>query len=106
MTEGFTVINGGASQRETFPRCDSTPLAIISIRLEDMEGEGLPPNVVYHSLFQYLPKNIVYIDLPFNLRTSTSQRGYTMRVNELARRLKSGDLKRCVSQILLPNASY
>lgn len=94
MSSGFTKILGGPSQRQVLPRCETVPIAVLAIRLSSMCDDGSPPRSVYHGMVSYLPDNMVYIDLPFNFSDSKGEEDYETRITRLAKRLKTGALKK------------
>lgn len=92
------VVKGGAAQRQLLPTLDSTPLLIISFRLEGMEPNGYPPNATFHELFHWLPGNLVMVDIPFNLDADHIA-DFKDDMDKLMSRLETGDLQRCVTSI-------
>lgn len=89
------VVKGGATQRQLLPTLDSTPLLMISFRLEGIEANGHPPIAAFHELFHWLPGDLVMADIPFNLDADHIGE-FQDKMGELILRLETGDLQRCV----------
>lgn len=83
---------GVASTRESFPRCVSEPVLVISITLEGMPDTG-PPRVFYESLAPYLRGGIAYAVLQYNFNTAKGMNSYVERANSLVDMVRSGCLK-------------
>jgi hypothetical protein len=61
-----------------------------------MESIGLPPFLVYHHLYAYLPNNLEHVVLSFDLSDSEGVQAYADDMKALIDRLEHGDLSRCV----------
>jgi len=88
--------NGQASTRESFPRCTSEPLAIISITLQGLADDG-PPKVAYEHIVPYLRGNACYVNIDFNFGTDQDSQSFSKRLDRLADCLEKGELKRYVN---------
>jgi hypothetical protein len=93
---GKTKVPGAFSQRELLPICSTQPLAILSFRLISIPSLGLPPNLVFHHIFGYLPEGVVLIDMPFDFSSGDTAVDYDERVNDLVQRFTTGDLQKQV----------
>lgn len=79
--------------RESFLRCVSEPLAVLSIILQGMPDEG-PPKIVYEHLVPYLQGNACYAKVDFNFGTPKGCASFTTRLNALVKMFQAGQLKR------------
>lgn len=90
---------GQASIRESFPRCVSEPLAIISITLQGMPDDG-PSKAIYEHLIPYLQGNTCYVNIDFNFGTNHDSTSFLERLNSLVDLFVTGELQRCVNSAL------
>jgi hypothetical protein len=67
----------------------TTPLAIISIRLEGMIHN--PSILVYHHIHSWLHGNLVHVDFDFNLEKYDND--FVTRLDMMLDRFINGDLK-------------
>lgn len=76
--------------RRTFSPLDSSPLFIVSFRLEALPEIGNPPIVTLHDLYQWFPEgNIEYVDIPFNLDDKGGQALFERRIERFVKKYKS-----------------
>lgn len=66
---------------------------VISIRLQDITDMGSPAVLAYHFLYNWLPEDIEYIDLPFTLDDAGSEK-YEREVKKLVKMLSTGEFKK------------
>jgi hypothetical protein len=83
-------------QRQTLPTLDSAPVVILSIRLEGIDAQGKPSTAAYVDLYNWLPNNLVLVDMPFNL-DGQHKHDFDARMSQLIERLETGDLQRYVA---------
>ncbi|KAF8063634.1 hypothetical protein FPV67DRAFT_1672646 [Lyophyllum atratum] len=87
-------LSGGPTTRESFALCSSPALVVISVRLASVNPNGDSARVVFHNLAPYLPNNVAFIDLPWDMGSDTKFEEYNSKVDILVNRLKNGDLRR------------
>ncbi|KAF8054725.1 hypothetical protein FPV67DRAFT_1460533, partial [Lyophyllum atratum] len=87
-------LSGGPTTRESFTLCSSPALVVISVRLASVNPNGDSARVVFHNLAPYLPNNVAFIDLPWDMGSDTKFEEYNSKVDILVNRLKNGDLRR------------
>ena len=87
------LFKGISSTRESFPRCVSEPLAIISITLQGFPDDG-PSRTTFDHLVPYLKGNTCYVNLDFNFGSGLEHQSFVERVETLVDLLKSGELAR------------
>ncbi|KAF8227676.1 hypothetical protein L208DRAFT_1295344, partial [Tricholoma matsutake] len=79
--------------REFAPVCSAEPLLVLTIKLSSIPDDGLPPVLVYQSLYPYLPGLIQHVCMSFDLSTSDGLDEYSASICKIASRISSGDLK-------------
>ena len=77
-----------SSARQHWPTVLTTPLAIISIRLDGMKDA--PSIMTYHHIHPWLKGNLIYVDLDFNFEKGDHE--FSERLNLMLDRFESGDL--------------
>lgn len=87
---------GQSSIRESFPRCVSEPLAVVSITLQGMADDG-PSKAVYHHIHPYLRGNACYVNLDYNFGTAPDLASFSDRLNSLVDAFETGELQRYVN---------
>jgi hypothetical protein len=75
------------TSREHWPKNLTTPLAIISIHLEDMTDT--PSYLTYHHLQPWLKGNIVHVDLDFNM-TDVPHNDWAFRFSDMLDAFETG----------------
>jgi len=70
-------------------------VAIISIRLEGLDGADSPIRGIYHQIQPFLLSNAVFVDLDFNFMTEGGCRSYADKVKYMIN-LFNGPLKRYI----------
>jgi hypothetical protein len=81
--------------RESFQRCVSEPLAIVSIFLQGMQDHG-PSRVAYEHVLPYLNGNACHVQLSFDFASPQGQASFLTRLNTLVDLFETGSLQRCV----------
>lgn len=67
---------------------------VISIRIQDITDMGSAAVLAYHFLYNWLPNDIVYYDLPFSLDDVGSEK-YQKEMMKLVKALLTGEFKKC-----------
>ena len=89
---------GLGSTRESFLRCVSEPLAIVSLTLQGMRDDG-PSKMVYQHLIPYLQGNALYANIDFNLGTTDGSKSFLECLDILVDMLGTDELKWCMNNI-------
>lgn len=92
------LLKGQDSTRESFPRCVSEPVAVVSIYLQGMQDLG-PSKVAYEHLVPYLNGNTCHVGMDFNLDTPQGQTSFRDRLQSVVDLFETGSLQRCVGHI-------
>lgn len=79
--------------RSPFKSPDSTPIMIISIRLQDITDMGSGAVLAYHYMYNWLPNDIAYYDLPFTLDAAGCEK-YYKEMMKLVKALLTGEFKK------------
>jgi hypothetical protein len=82
--------------RESFPRCVSEPLAIVSITIQGMADDG-PSKATYDHIRPYLRGNACYINIDFNFGTILDSTSFFERLDSLVDLFETGELQRYVN---------
>ena len=74
------------ARRPQHARCNTSPVAIVQIRLACLDDAGSPARLAYAALEAYYPEdsqgNLVYIDAPYNLTTSEESSEHLHAMND------------------------
>lgn len=89
------VLQGHDSTRESFPRCVSEPLALISITLQGFADDG-PSRPTFEHLVPYLRGNTCYVNIDFNIASGIERQSLSERLENLDALFESGELQRLV----------
>ena len=87
------VFKTQSSTRESFPRCVSEPLAIVSITLQGLADDG-PSRLIFDHLVPYLSGNLCYAHLDFNFGSVPEITSFSERLETLETLFESGELQR------------
>lgn len=84
------VLKGPMTTRRSFPPLDTSPLMIISFRLEDLPEAGNPPIASYHDMLRWFPADhIRLIDMSFNFDTKASRDRFDRKMDRFVKRFKT-----------------
>jgi hypothetical protein len=86
------VFKGQGSTRESFPRCVSEPLAIVSITLQGLADDG-PSRPAFDHIVPYLRGNACYVNVDFNFSSDAETQSFSERLDTLVDYFE-GDLQR------------